>query len=269
VRLCLWLLPLSFVATAIGAGPLAGSWINGNSGTGGVTRLVVRSDNQHLFVRAWGACHPRDCDWGEVQCAPHGAGCKATWDHGFATTAMQLRPLEDGRLQVKYKAGFHDHSGRHDFGSEEFFVHGEPSQVTRNPIRNLTPEQATKRILQCVLPSYPDSQLRPAVVGTVEIGLVISTSGDVIDGTRFLGGPTVFRDSAMEAVRQWKFKPDLADGHPVLGRVRALLHYKTDTGTEVALAPAILPDSFGDRGTPRNQEAEAVLPPLQCENQVR
>lgn len=269
MRLCLWLLPLSFVATAIGAGPLAGSWINGNSGTGGVTRLVVRSDNQHLFVRAWGGCHPRDCDWGEVQCAPHGAGCKATWDHGFATTAMQLRPLEDGRLQVKYKAGFHDHSGRHDFGSEEFFVRGEPSQVTRNPIRNLTPEQATKRILQCVLPSYPDSQLRPAVVGTVEIGLVISTSGDVIDGTRFLGGSTVFRDSAMQAVRQWKFEPDLADGHPTLGQVRTLLRYKADTSTEVALAPAILPDSFGDRGTPRNQEAEAVLPPLQCENQVR
>jgi hypothetical protein len=73
----------------------------------------------------------------------------------------------------------------------------------------------------------------------------------------------------MQAVRQWKFEPDLADGHPTLGQVRTLLRYKADTSTEVALAPAILPDSFGDRGTPRNQEAEAVLPPLQCENQVR
>jgi hypothetical protein len=79
----------------------------------------------------------------------------------------------------------------------------------------------------------------------------------------------VFRDSAMQAVRQWEFKPDLADGHPALGRVRALLRYMADTSTDVALAPAILPDSFGDRGTPRNEEAEAVLPPLQCENQVR
>jgi hypothetical protein len=267
VRLCLWLLPLSLAATAIGADSIAGSWINGNSGTGGVTRLVVRSDHQQLFVRAWGACHPRDCDWGEVQCAPHGAGCKASWDHGFATTAMQLRPLEDGRLQIKYKADFHDRSGRH-FGSEEFFIRGEPSQIARNPIRNLTPEEAKKRILRCVLPGYPDAQVRPVGVATVEAGLVISTSGDVIEGTRILRGPTVFRNSAMQAVRQWKFKPDLEDG-PLTWRVRAIIRYRADMSIEVALAPAILPDSFGDRGTPRGEEAEAVLPPLQCGNEVR
>ena len=88
----------------------------------------------------------------------------------------------------------------------------------------------------------------------------------MIDGTRFLSGPTLFRDSAMQAVRQWKFKPDSEDGQPTLGRVRALIRYRADMSTEVALAPAILPDSFGDRGTPRNEEAEARLPPLQCEN---
>jgi hypothetical protein len=268
VRLCLWLLPLSFVATAIGAGPLAGSWINGNSGTGGVTRLVVRSDNQHLFVRAWGGCHPRDCDWGEVQCAPHGVGCKATWDHGFATTAMQIVPLEGGRLQVKYKFDFHDNSGRRGFGTEEVFARGEPPpqvarseppQVGRNPIRNLTPEEATKRILQCVLPSYPDSEARPLVSATVAIGLVISPTGDVIDGTRFLSGPTLFRDSAMQAVRQWKFRPDSEDGQAALGRVRALIWYKTDGSAEVTLAPAILPDSFGDPGTPRSEGGRSRL----------
>jgi hypothetical protein len=266
VQLCLWLLPFVFAATAIGADSIAGSWINENPRTGGVTRLVVRSEDQQLFVRAWGACHPRDCAWGEVQCVLHGGGCKATWDHGFATTSMQLLPLEEGRLQIKYKADFHDHSGRHDFGSEEFFVRGEPPQVTRSQIRNLTPEEATKRILYCGLPSYPDSKVRPLVVGTVDIGLLMSTSGNVMDGTRFLAGPTLFRDSAMQAVRKWKFKPDPDDGQPTLGRVRVLIRYRADMSTEVALAPAILPDSFGDRGTPRNEEAEALLPPLQCEN---
>jgi hypothetical protein len=266
VQLYLWLLPLIFAATAIGTDSIAGSWMNGNPRTGGVTRLVVRSDDQQLFVRAWGACHPRDCDWGEVQCALRGAGCKATWDHGFATTSMQLLPLADGRLQIEYKADFHDNSGRRDFGKDEFFVRGNPPQVERIPIRNLTPEEAAKRILQCVLPSYPDSQVRPLVAGTVDIGLLISTSGNVIDGTRFLGGPTLFRDSAMQAVRKWKFKPDLDDGQPTIGRVRALIRYRADMSTEVALAPAILPDSLGDRGTARNEEAETVLPPLPCEN---
>jgi hypothetical protein len=261
-----WLLPFLFAATAVAADSIAGSWINDNPATGGVTRLVVRSDDHQLFVRAWGACHPRDCDWGEVQCALHGAGCKATWDHGFATTSMQLLPLEDERLQARYKADFHDNSGRHDRGSEEFFVRGNPPQVVRSPIRNLTPQDATNRILLCVLPSYPDSKVRPLVVGTVDIGLLISTTGDVIDGTRFLTGPTLFRDSAMQAVRQWKFKQASDDGHTALERVRVLIRYRADMSTEVALAPAILPDAFGDRGTPRDEEAEALLPPLPCEN---
>jgi Gram-negative bacterial TonB protein C-terminal len=265
VRLCLWLLPLTFAATATGADAIAGSWINVNPGTGGVTRLVVRSDDQQLFVRAWGACHPRDCDWGEVRCAQSGAGCKTTWDHGFATTSMQLLLLGGGRLQINYKFDFHDNSGRHDHGNEEFFVRGNPPQLTRSPIRNLTPVEATKRILQCVLPSYPDSRVRPLVEGTVEIGLLISPSGDVIDGTRFLAGPTFFRDSAMQAVLKWTFKADLDGGPPKLSRVRALVRYRADMSTEVALAPAILPDSFGDRGTPRNEEAEADLPRLPCE----
>jgi hypothetical protein len=86
-----------------------------------------------------------------------------------------------------------------------------------------------------------------------------------MDGTRFLTGPSLFRDPAMQAVRKWKFKPDPDDGQPTLGRVRALIRYRADMSPEVALAPAILPDSFGDRGTPRNEEAEALLPTLQCE----
>ena len=266
MQLSQWLLPLLFAATATPADSIAGSWINTNANTGGVTRLVVRSTDQHRFVRAWGACHPRDCDWGEVQCVQHGAGCKATWDHGFAATSMQLLPLADGRVQIKYKFEFHDNSGRRDLGSEEFFIRGNPAQVNRPPIRNLTPEEAAKRILQCPLPTYPDSQVRPLVAGTVEIGLVISADGNVTEGTRFLSGPTLFRASALQAVFKWKFKLDANDAQPALGRVRALLRYKADSSTEVALAPAILPDAFGDRGTPRNEEAEALLPPMQCGN---
>jgi hypothetical protein len=69
----------------------------------------------------------------------------------------------------------------------------------------------------------------------------------------------------MQAVRQWKFKPDLHDGQATVGRVRVLIRYRADMSTEVALTRAILPDSFGDQGTPRNEEAEAVLSPLPCE----
>lgn len=108
--------------------------------------------------------------------------------------------------------------------------------------------------------------MRRLVVGTAEVGLLIWPAGNVIDGTRFLRGPAISRDSAMQAVRKLKFKADLDDSHQALGSVRALIGYRSDKATEIALAPAILPDSFGDRGTPRNQEAETVLPPLPCDN---
>jgi Gram-negative bacterial TonB protein C-terminal len=268
VRRWFLVLLLSFASIAMAADSVAGSWINENSGTGGVTRVVFRSEGAQLFVHAWGACQPRDCDWGEVQCASQGAGCEATWDQGFATTAMQVAPLGGGRLQVKYKFYFRDNSGRRCPVTEEFFARGEPPpqvaqseplQAGRDPIRNLTPEEATKRIVQCVLPSYPDSQARAPVSATVAIGLVISPTGEVIDGTRFLSGPTLFRDSAMQAVRQWKFRPNSEDGQPALARVRALIWYKADGSAEVALAPPVLPDSFGDPGTPRSEGGRSLL----------
>jgi hypothetical protein len=131
---------------------------------------------------------------------------------------------------------------------------------------NLAPEEATKRVLQCALPRYPDSKVRPAVVGVTEISLLISPSGNVMEGTRFLRGPTFFRDSAMQAVSQWKFNSESGDEQPTTGRVRVLIRYRADMSTEVAMAPAILPDSFGNRGTPRNEETEALLPPLPCEH---
>src|ERR1039458_3775434 len=44
------------------------------------------------------------------------------WEHGFATTKMQLILQGDGRLRITVNDQFHDNSGRKDMGHTEFFT---------------------------------------------------------------------------------------------------------------------------------------------------
>jgi TonB family protein len=95
-------------------------------------------------------------------------------------------------------------------------------------------------------------------MGTVDIGLGVSPEGDVGKNSRVLDGPPLLVQSAMDAMRQWKFRPNIVQGGVTWSRVRALVHFNSDGTTAVDLAPAILADNFGDPGTPKS--AAALLP---------
>src|SRR5437016_11435100 len=47
--------------------PLTGTWLNTDKRTGGITKLVLTQNEGDLMVRAFGACDPAPCDWGEVR----------------------------------------------------------------------------------------------------------------------------------------------------------------------------------------------------------
>jgi hypothetical protein len=52
-------------ALGASANDYAGNWYNDDPATGGVTQLSVNALNDsQVNVRAWGRCHPTDCDWG-------------------------------------------------------------------------------------------------------------------------------------------------------------------------------------------------------------
>ena len=74
-----------------------GNWVNINSNTRSITRINVdffcrdTSLNGQLpagfsfYLNLFGACHPRDCDWGEVGANRDRNGwIRTTIDHGFA-----------------------------------------------------------------------------------------------------------------------------------------------------------------------------------------
>jgi protein TonB len=65
-----------------------------------------------------------------------------------------------------------------------------------------------------VPPHYPDDARRAGIWGTVMVQALVGQDGRVKD-TRIVKSIPELDAAAMEAVRQWKFKPALAKGEPV------------------------------------------------------
>jgi TonB family protein len=65
-----------------------------------------------------------------------------------------------------------------------------------------------------VQPAYPPIAKASRAAGAVQVQVAINETGDVVDATAISGHP-LLRDSAVEAARQWKFKPTELAGKPV------------------------------------------------------
>lgn len=85
----------------------SGEWINDNSATRGIRRLEVKQNGDLITVRAWGACLPNDCDWGETEGVVTGLSASVAWDQGFVLRKMTLA-LDNGRLKVVVDSVYRD-----------------------------------------------------------------------------------------------------------------------------------------------------------------
>ena len=134
-----------------------------------------------------------------------------------------------------------------------------PSSASPGRIQNIAPEEMWKRVTQCVFPTYPGLAFNSHITGTVEIGIAISPNGDVAN-FRVLSGPALLAQSAIDAIRQWKFRPNELRGEVTWSRIRALIRFNAGGTTTVDLSSAILPDDFGDPGTTRSAAAPFPRP---------
>ena len=57
-----------------------------------------------------------------------------------------------------------------------------------------------------VKPVYPPEAKKEGVTGQVKIDVIIGTQGEVKEA-KALSGPEVLREAALQAVRQWRYKP--------------------------------------------------------------
>jgi protein TonB len=64
-------------------------------------------------------------------------------------------------------------------------------------------------------PEYPDSALREDIEGTVSVMLTIPPDGVPKDVKIAKGFRPDFDKSAIESIRQWRFRPAMRDGKPI------------------------------------------------------
>ena len=86
-------------------------------------------------------------------------------------------------------------------------------QANSAPVRVST-GVAVGNIIRRVTPIYPFEARAHNIQGTVVMHATIGKDG-AVHNLSAVSGPALLQSSAMDAVRQWKFKPFLLNGDPV------------------------------------------------------
>jgi len=73
---------------------------------------------------------------------------------------------------------------------------------------------AAANVLSKVTPVYPEDAKKAGVQGSVVLAARIGKDG-AMEALRVVSGPAPLQQSAMDAVKQWKYKPFLLNGDPV------------------------------------------------------
>ena len=93
------IITLTMATTALN---LNGTWINEDGNTRGITKLVIH--NSTGKVRAWGKCHPNDCDWGRVRFNHTSRGILASWrQRGIGHKVILAEKINNRRIKVTAK----------------------------------------------------------------------------------------------------------------------------------------------------------------------
>lgn len=107
-----------------------GTWVNANSNTRGITKLVVRrAAGNRLVIRAYGSCSPRDCDWGRARLTTYGRNVQdknhrsatTTYNKNFANTFLTINLRGKDRLTLQSFTQFKDKSNRQNYSSTAVF----------------------------------------------------------------------------------------------------------------------------------------------------
>ena len=110
--------------------------------------------------------------------------------------------------------------GRHGRGSSNgvmgsIFGSGGPQVKAAPPKKvNISAGVAVGMLISKVTPIYPPIAKAARVQGTVVLQANISKTGTIED-LQVVSGPAMLQESAIDAVRQWRYKPYLLNNEPV------------------------------------------------------
>lgn len=90
---------------------------------------------------------------------------------------------------------------------------------------NVDPEVAENNLIRKVQPIYPANAKSNRIQGRVDLEIVISLEGVPLD-IRVLSSPDdELTQSALEAVRQWRYRPTLLNGNPIEVVTKVTVNY--------------------------------------------
>jgi protein TonB len=100
-------------------------------------------------------------------------------------------------------------------------IWGERSSQEKPAPQTSVPPRATvkgdamkKQLIHKVNPPYPREAMDNRIAGVVKVHVVIGVDGGVMQ-VEYLSGPAIFVQPTLNAVRQWKYKPQTSNGQPV------------------------------------------------------
>jgi TonB family protein len=89
----------------------------------------------------------------------------------------------------------------------------QPPGKTAGPIA-VRADIMQKQVAHKVAPIYPEDAKKAQITGKVQLEAVIGKSGEV-ENLKVVSGPKELQRSALDAVRQWTYKPFLLNGAAV------------------------------------------------------
>jgi TonB family protein len=97
-----------------------------------------------------------------------------------------------------------------------------PSTSSTQDFEQVPESDLQSRVITEVKPEYPPTAKKMKATGTVEVEITISEAGLVIQA-KAISGHLALRSAAVEAARNWVFKPAMLNGKPV--RVKSVLTF--------------------------------------------
>jgi len=147
--------------------------------------------------------------------------------YGFKGDPLLVEAAEDAAKKWKFKPVMKDGQPLPVFATATFnFVLPDDPQDAKDVATGIGPAKRLPQrirvsngisrgmVLRKVNPSYPEKARKAGIQGTVVLHAKISKEGRIAD-LQVTSGPEALISAAMEAVRQWQYKPYLIMGWPV------------------------------------------------------
>jgi TonB family protein len=128
--------------------------------------------------------------------------------------------LEDGRAVEMDRSAKVPSTQGHD--SDLSFQ--QPSETPMRHRIRISEEISKRLIIKKVPPEYPPAAGSRSVQGPVELRVLVNTAGD-ITLLKVVNGDELLAQAAVDAVRQWRFKPYVLNGEPIEMETTVTIHF--------------------------------------------